>query len=233
QFTAIGRSHLRLDAKSFRYDFKSQGKKRQDSSRGMHAAAETPPGAPSHLSSLLSLSLITAKQWPFWFPSLSFSSFPIYICSAPLLFSSPLLLTFAFTSLPFLICSAVNLFRLAGASSLSHAQHHSGLEWGFEKVDVLLYVARGNGILQPHQMINELENVIMEDEGMQKLKDSSLISKVLQAAQDIALYVRVNAYELSVDHLSVAEYLRFKEELMDGECNDKYVLELDLEPFNA
>ncbi|KAM0988214.1 hypothetical protein ACFX13_012426 [Malus domestica] len=95
------------------------------------------------------------------------------------------------------------------------------------------YVARENGILQPHQMINELENVIMEDEGMQKLKDSSF-SKVLQSAQEAIVlapfvafalrprpgvweYVRVNVYELSVDHLSVAEFLRFKEELMDGE----------------
>lgn len=30
-------------------------------------------------------------------------------------------------------------------------------------------------------------------------------------------YVRVNVYELSVDLLSVAEYLWFKEELLDGE----------------
>ena len=30
-------------------------------------------------------------------------------------------------------------------------------------------------------------------------------------------YVRVNVYELSVDNLTVAEYLRFKEELVDGE----------------
>lgn len=29
-------------------------------------------------------------------------------------------------------------------------------------------------------------------------------------------YVRVNVYELSVDQLSVSEYLRFKEELVDG-----------------
>ncbi|VVA35688.1 Hypothetical predicted protein, partial [Prunus dulcis] len=94
------------------------------------------------------------------------------------------------------------------------------------------YVDRGNGILQPHQMINELENVIAEDEGMQKLKDSPF-SIVLQSAQEaivqtpfVALalrprpgvweYVRVNVYELSVDLLSVAEYLRFKEELLDG-----------------
>lgn len=30
-------------------------------------------------------------------------------------------------------------------------------------------------------------------------------------------YVRVNVFELIVDNLSVAEYLRFKEELVDGE----------------
>lgn len=29
-------------------------------------------------------------------------------------------------------------------------------------------------------------------------------------------YVRVNVHELSVDQLSVSEYLRFKEELVDG-----------------
>jgi len=29
-------------------------------------------------------------------------------------------------------------------------------------------------------------------------------------------YVRVHVYELSVEQLSVSEYLRFKEELVDG-----------------
>jgi sucrose synthase len=29
-------------------------------------------------------------------------------------------------------------------------------------------------------------------------------------------YVRVNVYELSVEQLSISEYLRFKEELVDG-----------------
>lgn len=29
-------------------------------------------------------------------------------------------------------------------------------------------------------------------------------------------YVRVNVYELGVEQLSVSEYLRFKEELVDG-----------------
>ena len=30
-------------------------------------------------------------------------------------------------------------------------------------------------------------------------------------------YVRVDAFELNVDNLSVAEYLRLKEELVDGQ----------------
>jgi hypothetical protein len=44
------------------------------------------------------------------------------------------------------------------------------------------YVALGNGILQPYQIINELEKVIEEDEKMKKLQDSPF-SKVLQSAQ--------------------------------------------------
>ncbi|KAL6293106.1 hypothetical protein ACE6H2_001248 [Prunus campanulata] len=111
-------------------------------------------------------------------------------------------------------------------------------------------------MLQSYQIIDKLEKVIQEDEGLQKLKDSPF-SKVLQCFMQevcageeaivlppfVALafrprpgvweYVRVNVYELSVDHLTVAEYLQFKEELIDGECNDNYVLELDFEPFNA
>ncbi|KAF3456263.1 hypothetical protein FNV43_RR00913 [Rhamnella rubrinervis] len=111
------------------------------------------------------------------------------------------------------------------------------------------YIAQGKTILQAHHLVDELNNVIQEDAGMQKLKDSPF-SKVLQSAQEaivlppfvaIAIrprpgvweYVRINAYELSVDHLSVAEYVQFKEELVDGQCNGNYVLELDFEPFNA
>lgn len=30
-------------------------------------------------------------------------------------------------------------------------------------------------------------------------------------------YVRVNVYDLSVEQLTIPEYLRFKEELLDGE----------------
>ncbi|KDP27836.1 hypothetical protein JCGZ_18916 [Jatropha curcas] len=111
------------------------------------------------------------------------------------------------------------------------------------------YVAQGKGILQAHQLLIELARVVKDDEGLEKLRDSPF-TKMLESAQEaivlppfvaIAIrpipgvweYVRVNVYELSVDHLTVAEYLRLKEELVDGQCNDNYVLELDFEPFNA
>ncbi|XP_059632761.1 sucrose synthase 2-like [Cornus florida] len=112
------------------------------------------------------------------------------------------------------------------------------------------YVAQGKGILQPHHLIDELDNVVGEDhQGIQELKDGPF-SQILKSAQEaivlppfvaIAIrprpgvweYIRVNVYELSVDQLSVPEYLRFKEELVDGQYNENFVLELDFEPFNA
>ncbi|KAM7277759.1 hypothetical protein ACFE04_004893 [Oxalis oulophora] len=111
------------------------------------------------------------------------------------------------------------------------------------------FVARGKGILQSHDLIDGLMETVKEDEGMQKLNDSPFM-KVLKSAREAIVmppfvamvfrprpgvweYVRVNVYELSVDHLSVAEYLKLKEELVDGQSNDSYVLELDFEPFNA
>ncbi|XP_028078289.1 sucrose synthase 2-like [Camellia sinensis] len=111
------------------------------------------------------------------------------------------------------------------------------------------YVAKGKGILQHHQLIDEFENVVGENGVMQELKESPF-SQILKFAQEaivlppfvvIAIrprpsvweYVRVNVYELSVEQLSVPEYLRFKEELVDGEYNENFVLERDFKPFNA
>ncbi|RDX93598.1 Sucrose synthase 2, partial [Mucuna pruriens] len=111
------------------------------------------------------------------------------------------------------------------------------------------YVAGGKGILQPHDLLDEVEKILEENEGMQKLKDSPFVKELESAKEAIVLppfvsialrprpgvweYIRVNAFELKVDNLTVAEYLRFKEELVDGQCTDNYVLELDFEPFNA
>ncbi|KAL2540478.1 Sucrose synthase 3 [Abeliophyllum distichum] len=111
------------------------------------------------------------------------------------------------------------------------------------------YVAQGKGILQPHHLIDELDNIVCDDAGKKKLGDGPF-GEILKSAQEAIVlppfvaiavrprpgvweYVRVNVYELSVDQLTVAEYLRFKEELVDGHNDDPYVLELDFEPFNA
>lgn len=111
------------------------------------------------------------------------------------------------------------------------------------------YVAQGKGILQPHHLLDELENIIGEDEGKISLRDGPF-SEVLKSAQEAIVlppfvaiavrprpgvweYIRVNVYELSVEELTVSEYLMFKEELVDGKPEDSFVLELDFEPFNA
>ncbi|XP_057963751.1 sucrose synthase 2 [Malania oleifera] len=111
------------------------------------------------------------------------------------------------------------------------------------------YVAQGKGILQPHHLIDEFEKIFVDDIAKQRLNDGPF-SEILKSAQEAIVlppfvaiavrprpgvweYVRVNVYELSVEQLSVSEYLRFKEELVDGQTNDPFVLELDFEPFNA
>nr|AEN71084.1 sucrose synthase SusA1 [Gossypium laxum] len=111
------------------------------------------------------------------------------------------------------------------------------------------YVAQGKGILQPHTLIDELENVIGDDKAREKLSDGPF-SEVLKSAQEAIIlppyvaiairprpgvweYVRVNVHELSVEQLDVSEYLRFKEALADVGEDNHFVLELDFEPFNA
>lgn len=44
------------------------------------------------------------------------------------------------------------------------------------------YVAQGKGILQPHHLLDELENIIGEDEGKISLRDGPF-SEVLKSAQ--------------------------------------------------
>jgi sucrose synthase len=111
------------------------------------------------------------------------------------------------------------------------------------------YVGQGKGILQPHNLIDELENVIGDDSCREKLR-SGPFGEILKSAQEAIVsppfvaiavrpspgvweYVRVDVNELSVEQLSISEYLKFKEELVDGEVDNHFVLEIDLEPFNA
>ncbi|XP_073292127.1 sucrose synthase 2 [Primulina huaijiensis] len=111
------------------------------------------------------------------------------------------------------------------------------------------YVEQGKSILQPHHLIDVLDNIIGDDDSRKNLSDGPF-SEVLKSAQEAIVlppfvaiavrprpgvweYVRVNVHELSVEQLTVSEYLRFKEELVNGQDEDRYVLELDFEPFNA
>ncbi|XP_010269598.1 PREDICTED: sucrose synthase 2 [Nelumbo nucifera] len=111
------------------------------------------------------------------------------------------------------------------------------------------YMGQGKGILQPHHLTDELANVVGDDKGRKKLTEGPF-SEVLRSAQEAIVlppfvaiavrprpgvweYVRVNVYELTVEQLNVSEYLHFKEQLVCNSFNDKFVFELDFEPFNA
>jgi len=107
--------------------------------------------------------------------------------------------------------------------------------------------AKGKGFLQPHQLIAEFESI--PEANRQKLLDG-VFGEILKSTQEaivfppwVALavrprpgvwdYIRVNVHALVVEELRAAEYLHFKEELVNGSQNGNFVLELDFEPFNA
>lgn len=107
--------------------------------------------------------------------------------------------------------------------------------------------AKGKGILQHHELIAEFETI--PEENRKKLADGAF-GEVLKSTQEaivlppwVALavrprpgvweYIKVNVHALVVEELQVAEYLHFKEELVDGSANGNFVLELDFEPFTA
>ncbi|KAJ3671792.1 hypothetical protein LUZ60_007871 [Juncus effusus] len=108
------------------------------------------------------------------------------------------------------------------------------------------YVNKGKGMLERHQILAEFEAITTSGE-IQKLP---VFDDVFRAAQEaivlppwVALairprpgvweYIRVNVSELVVEELTVAEYLRFKEKLVEENTENPLVLELDFEPFNA
>ncbi|OEL36626.1 Sucrose synthase 1 [Dichanthelium oligosanthes] len=107
------------------------------------------------------------------------------------------------------------------------------------------YVNQGKGMLQRHQLLAEFDALFDSDK-----EKYAPFEDILRAAQEaivlppwVALairprpgvwdYIRVNVSELAVEELSVSEYLAFKEQLVDGNNNSNFVLELDFEPFNA
>lgn len=90
---------------------------------------------------------------------------------------------------------------------------------------------KGTCILQPHHILDALDEV--QSSGGRALAEGPFLD-VLRSAQEAIVvppfvaiavrprpgvweYVRVNVHELSVEQLTVPEYLRFKEALVDGQ----------------
>ncbi|CAA6664199.1 unnamed protein product [Spirodela intermedia] len=119
-----------------------------------------------------------------------------------------------------------------------------------------LFVHQGKGMLQPHQLLSEFDAVFPRgtssglrtassgrSSGLLRFLSLIPLQEAIVLPPWVALavrprpgvweYIRVNVNELAVEELSVAEYLQFKEELIDGGCHSNFTLELDLEPFNA
>ncbi|GLJ52644.1 hypothetical protein SUGI_1120470 [Cryptomeria japonica] len=112
------------------------------------------------------------------------------------------------------------------------------------------YASQGKRIMQPQQLYNELADLI-EDPAERKKIQQGTLGQMLQSIQEAVIvppfiglavrqkpgiweYVRVKVDDLSVEELTVAEYLQLKECLVDDEWSkDDYALELDFEPFNA
>ncbi|GMN62372.1 hypothetical protein TIFTF001_031448 [Ficus carica] len=113
-----------------------------------------------------------------------------------------------------------------GSSSATEHMHARTLFSDIDNINVVLYVAQGKAILQSHQLVDELNSI-------EAIVLPPFVCIAIRPRPGVWEYVRVNVYELNVDHLSVAEYLQFREELVEGQSNGSYVLELDFEPFNA
>ncbi|KAJ7009168.1 Sucrose synthase 2 [Populus alba x Populus x berolinensis] len=94
------------------------------------------------------------------------------------------------------------------------------------------YVEQGKGILHPNNLIDELDNIVCDDAARLSLREGPF-SEVLKAAHEAIVlppfvavsirprpgvweFVRVDVSQLKVEELTVSEYLRFKEELVDG-----------------
>ncbi|CAA6658702.1 unnamed protein product [Spirodela intermedia] len=110
------------------------------------------------------------------------------------------------------------------------------------------FFQQGKTMVQPHQLLAEFEAAIPHED--KERLNQGVFGEILRAAQEaivlppwVALatrplpgvweYVRVNLKEKVLEELTVAEYLQFKEELVNGGRDGNFALELDFEPFNA
>lgn len=112
------------------------------------------------------------------------------------------------------------------------------------------FVSQGKRILQTQELLNELETIIEDQTERNKIQEG-MFGRMLQSTQEVVIvppfvglairtkpgvweYDRVNANDLSIEQITVTEYLKFKECLVDEEWpKNEYALELDFEPFNA
>nr|BAE06058.1 sucrose synthase [Potamogeton distinctus] len=109
------------------------------------------------------------------------------------------------------------------------------------------YIEHGKGMLQRHEILAEFE-ALTKGGDKDHLKNGAF-GEVLMAAQEAIVlppmvamtvrprpgvwgYIRVHVNDLSVESMNVTDYLKFKEQLIDG-CDSNFTLELDFEPFNA
>ncbi|XVF40748.1 hypothetical protein PTKIN_Ptkin01aG0140200 [Pterospermum kingtungense] len=100
---------------------------------------------------------------------------------------------------------------------------------------------KGKGILQDHQIILEFEAIPEKSRKGKKPEAIVLplwVALAVRPRPSVWEYIRVNVHDLVFEELTVAEYIHFKEELVDERLlekntNGNFVLELDFEPFNA
>ncbi|KAK9947939.1 hypothetical protein M0R45_003534 [Rubus argutus] len=133
---------------------------------------------------------------------------------------------------------------MADSSSCAHYSIYERLDWteSIHRDEILAVLSRleskGKGFVQPQQLFAEFE-AIPEAFGeiLKNIQEAVVLPPYLALAvrprPGVWEHIRVNMKTLDVEELPVAEYLKIKEELIDGSANGKFVLELDFEPFNA
>eukprot|EP01018_Ginkgo_biloba_P031503 Gb_22873 [translate_table: standard] len=112
------------------------------------------------------------------------------------------------------------------------------------------FVSQGKRILQPQDILNEVAIAIGDADERKKLQDGAFglmllatqeavivppyIGMALRPMPGVWEHIRFNTDDLSLNPLTVPEYLQLKECIVDeGWAKDDYALELDFEPFNA
>ncbi len=109
------------------------------------------------------------------------------------------------------------------------------------------YFALGKPFLLRSELVGELDSYIADNQN--DLTNGSVLETSLRASQEAALqapwvflavrpgigkwfYLRIHAETMQVDEVSVSQYLRFKESLVNGRStDDSWPLEIDLDPF--